>query len=193
MPASFTSPLTIALGLAPALTGVLAVRMAFGYGNKATGGGATVPQTPTSQAQLVSWLTDATTRVILLTTMMDFTAFFGTSTAQLCSSWSCTPNPQQMINTANSFRAQYPGKTNATFNIAGTTNSAYLFVGSNKTLLGKEVNAGLNGVGLRLTNSVSNIIIQNIRITNINARYVWGGDAIQIDGASNVCKYLSPS
>ncbi|KAJ7342489.1 putative pectin lyase precursor [Mycena albidolilacea] len=175
MPAFFIPVLTIALVLSSALPGVTAIGSAFGYGNKATGGGAATPVTPTSQAQLVTWLTDSTPRVILLTTMMDFTTFFGTSTAEVCSPWSCSPNPQQMINTANNFCAEYPGKTNA--HIQGTTNSFYLFVGSNKTLLGKGSNAGLNGIGLRLTNGVSNIIIQNIRITNLNARYVWGGDA----------------
>ncbi|KAJ7476745.1 putative pectin lyase D [Mycena latifolia] len=172
--------------------------------SEATGGGTAAPATPTSQAQLVTWLSDSTPRVILLTTMMDFTTFsvgiggfeVGTSTAELCSPWSCTPNPQQKINTANNFCAQYPGKTNATFNNAGTTNSFYLFVGSNKTLLGKGANAGLNGVGLRLTNSLlSSTFIDGPVTISFSARYVWGGDAtnqrltwshtVQIDGASN--------
>lgn len=34
--------------------------------------------------------------------------------------------------------------------------------------------------------SVSNIIIQNIKITNLNPKYVWGGDAISISGSSNI-------
>ncbi|KAJ7280907.1 putative pectin lyase precursor [Mycena rebaudengoi] len=174
----FLSPLVIiALAFSSVLSRVSAIGTPFGYGNKATGGGTAAQATPTSMAQLQSWLADSTPRVIVLTTMMDGTSFFGTSTAQICNPWACSPNPQQMINTANNFCAQYPGKTNATFNNAGTTNSFYLMVGSNKTLLGKGANAGLNGIGLRLTNGVSNIIIQNIRITNINARYVWGGDA----------------
>jgi pectate lyase len=41
------------------------------------------------------------------------------------------------------------------------------------------------GKGLRLLGS-KNVIIQNIRITDLNAQYVWGGDAIGIDGGSNI-------
>ncbi|KAJ7804062.1 putative pectin lyase D [Mycena olivaceomarginata] len=151
----------VLLVLSSALPGVTAIGSAFGYGNiiNATGRGAATPATPTSQAQLVTWLTDSTPHVILLTTMMDFTTFFGTSMAEVCSPWLCSPNPQQMINMANNFCAEYPGKTNA--HIQGTTNSFYLFVGSNKMLLGKGSNAGLNGIGLCLTNRVSNIIIQS--------------------------------
>jgi pectin lyase len=49
-------------------------------------------------------------------------------------------------------------------------------VASDKTLLGLDVNTVLNGKGLRFV-GVSNIIIQNIEITNLNPQYVWGGDA----------------
>ena len=41
------------------------------------------------------------------------------------------------------------------------------------------------GKGLRIVGS-KNIIIQNIRISDLNAQYVWGGDAIAIDGGSNI-------
>lgn len=34
-----------------------------------------------------------------------------------------------------------------------------------------------------MANGVSNIIIQNIHVTEINPQYVWGGDGITIDGA----------
>lgn len=34
-----------------------------------------------------------------------------------------------------------------------------------------------------MANGVSNIIIQNIHVTDINPQYVWGGDGITIDGA----------
>jgi pectin lyase len=41
------------------------------------------------------------------------------------------------------------------------------------------------GKGLRIAGS-SNIIIQNVRISDINAQFVWGGDAISIDGGSKI-------
>jgi pectin lyase len=34
--------------------------------------------------------------------------------------------------------------------------------------------------------SVSNIIIQNIKITELNPHYVWGGDAITLAGTDMV-------
>lgn len=37
-----------------------------------------------------------------------------------------------------------------------------------------------------MANGVSNIIIQNIHVTDINPEYVWGGDGITIDGADNI-------
>jgi pectin lyase len=38
----------------------------------------------------------------------------------------------------------------------------------------------LQGKGLRII-SASNVIIQNIKITDLNPEYVWGGDAITLD------------
>ncbi|KAG8762707.1 hypothetical protein FRC11_007940 [Ceratobasidium sp. 423] len=58
-------------------------------------------------------------------------------------------------------------------------------VGSNKTLLGKGSAGGIKGKGLRVAGG-SNIIIQNIRIYDLNPQFVWGGDAITIDGGSNI-------
>jgi pectate lyase len=41
------------------------------------------------------------------------------------------------------------------------------------------------GKGLRLSGS-TNVIIQNVRFSDINAQYVWGGDAIGLEGASKI-------
>lgn len=61
----------------------------------------------------------------------------------------------------------------ATIDIAGYQG---ISVTSDKTLVGTN-GATMNGKGLRMA-GVSNIIIQNIEITNLNPMYVWGGDAI---------------
>lgn len=37
-----------------------------------------------------------------------------------------------------------------------------------------------------MANDVSNVIIQNIHITELNPEYVWGGDAITLDGTDMV-------
>jgi pectate lyase len=37
-----------------------------------------------------------------------------------------------------------------------------------------------------MVNGATNVIIQNVAITDINPEYVWGGDAITLDGTDNV-------
>ena len=96
------------------------------------------------------------------------------------------------------------GCTTSTYNVV-IDKAAYqgIQVQSNKTLVGKN-GATLNGMsktphfiplrhanpvfpgkGLRMV-SVSNIIIQNLKITNLNPKYVWGGDALSLSGTSNI-------
>ncbi|CCA70363.1 related to pectin lyase-Aspergillus fumigatus [Serendipita indica DSM 11827] len=66
-------------------------------------------------------------------------------------------------------------------------------VGSNKRILGQGSSAGIKGIGLRIAGS-SNVIVQNIHITDINAKSVRTiaptGDNLQfvvsLDGASKV-------
>ncbi|KAG9110670.1 hypothetical protein FRC07_008162, partial [Ceratobasidium sp. 392] len=159
--------------------GANAVGTAFGYATAATGGGSATPALPSSTSQLVSWLGDSTTRVILLDKIYDFTDAEGSVTGSVCSPWSCSPNPQQMIETSAGSCKSYT-KTSATWKKAATTR---IVVGSNKTLLGK----GSSGEwkGLSLTN-VKNVIIQNIHITDLNPKYVWGGDAISVSGSTDV-------
>ncbi|KIO24885.1 polysaccharide lyase family 1 protein [Tulasnella calospora MUT 4182] len=72
-------------------------------------------------------------------------------------------------------------KYNVTYNTAGADKN--LVVASNKTILGQGSNAGIKGIGLRM-NGVSNIIIQNIQITDLNPQYVWGGDASELISSS---------
>ncbi|KAF5865908.1 hypothetical protein ETB97_001976 [Aspergillus alliaceus] len=55
-------------------------------------------------------------------------------------------------------------------------------VASNKTLVGLGFKGVIRGRGLRFVYGSSNVIIQDIHITDINPGYVWGGDAINMDG-----------
>ncbi|KAF8159851.1 pectin lyase fold/virulence factor [Crassisporium funariophilum] len=161
-----------------------AVGTPFGLATGTTGGGNATPAVPSSIAQLTTWLSDSTARVILLDKIFDYTSSEGTTTGIACKPWTCSPNPQLAIN-ANGWCDNYQpsaAKTTVTYNKAGTTP---LKVGSNKTLLGKGSAGGIKGKGLKITGA-SNIIIQNIKITEINPQFVWGGDAIQIDGGSKI-------
>ncbi|KAK1932248.1 putative pectin lyase C [Phytophthora citrophthora] len=51
-----------------------------------------------------------------------------------------------------------------------------LVVASNKTLVGEGTSGVLYGKGLPITGS--NVIVQNIFITQLNPHLIWGGDAI---------------
>ena len=49
-------------------------------------------------------------------------------------------------------------------------------------MIGQGNKGVIKGKGIRMVNGVKNIIIQNVRFTEINPQYVWGGDAITVDG-----------
>ncbi|KAG8839792.1 hypothetical protein FRC18_003804 [Serendipita sp. 400] len=175
--------LVVALG---SVASVSAIGSPFGFARSTTGGAGGTQVTPTTTAQLVSYLSDSTTRTIILTTMFDFSNYYGTTTGTICKPWSCSPNPQWMIDSSNHWCDSYAStKTTGTYYNSGTSTSYALKVGSNKTLLGQGSSAGIKGIGLLIA-GVSNVIIQNINIVDINAHYVWGGDAISIQGSSRI-------
>lgn len=58
-------------------------------------------------------------------------------------------------------------------------------MGSDKTLIGSGSAGVIKGKGLRIVGE-KNIILQNIHITELNPQYVWGGDAITLDGSDLV-------
>ncbi|KDN43030.1 hypothetical protein RSAG8_06353, partial [Rhizoctonia solani AG-8 WAC10335] len=170
-----------------AAQGALAVGTPFGYASGTTGGGNAAPAAPSSPAQLVSWLGDNTARVILLDKTYDFTdleASLCPETGKVCKPWTCSPGAQVAID-VNGWcaREQENAETDtATWKKAGLS---AIKVGSNKTLLGKGTAGSIKGKGIRIAGS-SNIIIQNVRFPDINAAYVWGGDAVTIDGGKQI-------
>jgi pectin lyase len=60
-----------------------------------------------------------------------------------------------------------------------------IIVASDKTLIGSGSAGVIKGKGLRIVGG-SNIILQNIHITELNPQYVWGGDAITLEGSDMV-------
>ncbi|KAG8817905.1 hypothetical protein FRC18_000325 [Serendipita sp. 400] len=68
--------LALALGGASV---VQAIGTPLGFGSSTTGGGSAAAATPTSNAQLASWLSDSTARTIVLTSIFDFTNYYGTA------------------------------------------------------------------------------------------------------------------
>jgi pectin lyase len=161
-----------------------AIGIAPGFAKGTTGGGNAQAQVPANITQLKAWLADATPRVILLDRTFDFTNSEGKVTEQGCrpSSNRCVnKGGQDAINGANWCNGQ--PAVSVTYDKAGLNG---LQVASHKTLLGKGSAGVLKGKGLRITNGASNIIIQNIHITDLNPQYIWGGDAITLAGSDLV-------
>jgi len=75
----FISALSYATGAAA----VAASGTAFGYATGTTGGGSAAAVTPTSLAQVVSVLSDSTTRVVNIDRIWDFTTYYGTTSGQV--------------------------------------------------------------------------------------------------------------
>lgn len=156
-----------------------------GFAAGTTGGAAGETVTPSSTDELVSYLAASEAYTILITQEFDFTGTEGTTTETGCAPWGTDSACQLAIN-ANDWCGNYEagaGSVEVSYDNAGTTP---IDVASDKTILGVGSNAVIKGKGLRLANGVSNIIVQNIAITELNPQYVWGGDAITLDGSSNV-------
>jgi pectin lyase len=165
-----------------------------GFGAGTTGGEGGEVVTVTTPAELKAALcntfvggqcTDTARRIIQLSSVIDFRSIEGSQTSLGCTSSdnACSVNgkKEQILDS----QGQCSGKTtyNITYDAAGPTP---LRVGSNKTLIGIGANAGIQGKGLTITGGVSNVIVRNLSITDINDGVVWAGDAITIDNASKI-------
>ncbi|KAI1342810.1 pectate lyase a [Xylariaceae sp. FL0016] len=161
------------------------VGSAEGFAKGVTGGGSATAVYPTTNAQLVSYLGDSSARVIVLTKTFDFTGTEGTTTATGCAPWGTASGCQTAIN-QNSWCTNYQPDAPS---VSVTYDNAAILgitVGSNKSLIGQGTAGVIKGKGLRIVSGASNIIIQNIRITDLNPQYVWGGDAITLDNTDLV-------
>ncbi|KAF7958151.1 hypothetical protein EAE96_003713 [Botrytis aclada] len=159
---------------------------AEGFAKGVTGGGSAAAVYPTTTAELVSYLGDSSPRVIVLTKTFDFRGTEGTTTATGCAPWGTASNCQLAINGANGWCQNY--EPNAPSVSVSYDNAGVLgiSVASDKTLIGEGSTGIIRGKGLRMVSGASNIIIQNIKIEEINPKYVWGGDAITINDADMI-------
>jgi pectin lyase len=152
----------------------------MGFASAVTGGGDAEPVYPTTIDELKKYLTSSDPQVIVISGELDFSGSEGTEKYDACDAYDCTPDNggQALLNTLN-------GCSTSTYSVELDT-AAYqgINVAKDKTLVGKD-NATLNGKGLRFVDT-SNIIVQNIAITNLNAKYVWGGDALSFSGTQNI-------
>lgn len=161
----FRHILALALGASP----VLAVTgSAEGFAQGVSGGGASQPVVPSTLAELVSYLGDSHPRVIHVTKTFDFTGSEDTVTEKGCSPWGVSAGCQLAIN-ANGWCGSNPLDVTVKYDEAGV---AGIRVASNKSLVGIGNKGVIKGKGLRISNGVSNVIVQNIHITELNPQYV---------------------
>ncbi|KAL5003080.1 pectin lyase A [Aspergillus recurvatus] len=158
---------------------------AEGFAKGVTGGGSASAVYPDTIDELVSYLGDDEARVIVLSKTFDFTNSEGTTTETGCAPWGTDSACQVAINQndwCTNYQADAPS-VSVTYDNAGTLG---ITVNSDKTLIGEGSAGVIKGKGLRLVSGTSNVIIQNIAITDINPKYVWGGDAITLNDVDMV-------
>lgn len=157
-----------------------------GFGAGTTGGGDVDPVYPTTIDELATYLSDDEPRVIVLQQTFNFTGTEGSTTETGCEpQFAITCNaknngykPQNFIQP--SFSTCDGNDIQVTYDNAARTP---LIVGSNKTLVGEGTSGVLYGKGIQIEGS--NVIVQNIHITQLNPHLVWGGDAIGVFGSGD--------
>ncbi|KAF9880166.1 hypothetical protein CkaCkLH20_02120 [Colletotrichum karsti] len=170
------------LALLAAVTNLAAAQTvsgkAEGFAAGVTGGGSAAAVEPKDIDELKKYLTDDEPRVITLSKEYDFTESEGTESGNVCASWGTGASCQRII------QDSCDSGTTASKDTWYKAPTQPIDVGNNKTILGVGSKGAIKGKGLRMRGS--NVIIQNIAVTDLNPKYVWGGDAIGFDGADLV-------
>ncbi|KAH9817311.1 family 1 polysaccharide lyase [Melampsora americana] len=124
---------------------------------------------------LKSWLSDNVPRVILIDKVFDFSDSEGNTTGPGCSIWpECSNGAKTQV--AIDFRGWCSQQQNARHLTVNYRKAAMtpLVIGSNKSLLGVGSKGVIKGKG------------SNVHFTDMNPFAVWGGDAITLNGATDV-------
>lgn len=149
---------------------------AEGFASGITGGGDATPVTPADIDELTELLTSEEPQVILLSQEFDFTGTEGTTSGTGCVNFGTDDACQLQIDIGSGC-----GDKDSVAITYDTAAKTPIDVASNKTLLGVGSSGVLKGKGLRFRDNATNIIVQNIQITDLNPKYVWGGDALSFD------------
>ncbi|KAK7697718.1 hypothetical protein SLS64_013274 [Diaporthe eres] len=153
---------------------------AEGFASGVTGGGDATPVYPADIEELKTYLTSDEPQVVVLDKTFDFLNSEGTKTETGCAPYTTEAGCQQAIDATGTWCSSDVPSVEVTYDVAATEG---IELGSNKTIIGVDDKGVIIGKGFRMTNGASNIIIQNIKIENLNPQYVWGGDALTFSGA----------
>ena len=153
-----------------------------GFGRAVTGGVGGGIVTVSTAAELGAAVSGNAAKIIQVSGTIDFTGSEGMTSASGCYVKQCASGSSEYI---LGQLGACDGKTtfDVAFDSAGVTPLA---VGSNKTLIGIGAHATIKGKGLIFNSGVSNVIVRNLTITDINPQVVWGGDAVSFAGARNI-------
>jgi pectin lyase len=168
----------------------------LGFGAGTTGGqGGTTVRVTTAEAlkhELCRSLaadgrcSDQEPRIIELVGMVDYTGSEGVSSAAGCVFGNACPAPLStetlVLLGPDDTHCEGRAIREIAFDKAG---NRPLLVGSNKTLIGIGADAVIKGKGLALK-GVSNVVIRNLTISQINPGVVFAGDAVVMDGVDRV-------
>ncbi|TGO40469.1 hypothetical protein BHYA_0036g00020 [Botrytis hyacinthi] len=161
---------------------------AEGFAAAARGGGTAPALIPKDINELVTWLSDNQPRTIVLDRTWDFTNTMGTRTEKGCTPLSntCTNGAGQDSVDINGWCEQ-PGNSDQslpkpiiTYDVAGIPPNA-IKLGSQKSIVGVGALGKIKGRGFYIAGA-KDIIIQNVEFVEMNPKYIWGGDAISVDG-----------
>ncbi|KAG8924447.1 hypothetical protein FRC01_011492 [Tulasnella sp. 417] len=143
----------------------------FTFGTTGGAGGPTV--TPTTQAELISYLSGNTARTIVLTKIFDFTTYYGSATGTACKPYVCTngATPQMLLNTN---AGGCDGKTLYSVSYYNSGQNKGLSVGSNKTILGKGSDAGLLQISIHIGGS-SKVWIDHCYFARLGRQFIVTG------------------
>ncbi|KAK0560189.1 hypothetical protein OC844_003925 [Tilletia horrida] len=165
-------------GMSPLIKGCPA-----GFGSLTRGGGTAPPVYPKTNAELASYLSSAEPQVIVLNREFNFIGSQGKGVGDGCAPWGTAPACQVALDYAgwcDKYEGQAPRLKGIEYDAAG---AVALSVSSRKTIVGVGRAGVIRGKGLRIANA-EDVILQNVKITEINPRVIWAGDAIDIGGAS---------
>ncbi|KAF4540324.1 Pectin lyase [Lasiodiplodia theobromae] len=149
---------------------------AEGFASGVTGGGDATPVEPADIDELTKLLTSDEPQVIVLKQEFDYTDSEGTTDGTGCVNFGTGEACQQQIDMGSGCGDK--DSVPITYYTAAKTP---IDVASNKTIIGVGSAGVIKGKGLRFRDGASNIIVQNIAITDLNPKYVWGGDALSFD------------
>lgn len=151
-----------------------------GFAASATGGAAGSTVYPTTTDELVGYLASDGPLTVVLTKTFDFTSTEGTVAGTGCAPWGTAPACQVAIDQDSWCENYEPDAPSVTVSYYAAATLG-ISITSDKSLIGSGSAGVIKGKGIRIVSGASNVIVQNIEITNLNPKYVWGGDAITLN------------